>query len=148
MSARFKMGSVQPLAYKAMDALDKYVSNASLEPRYKELIRIRASQINGCAYCVNYHSGDALKLGESPQKLLLLNVWRESPNVFSKEEQLLLEMTEELTFIHRHGLSDDVYERLIATFGEEKTAQAIMTAIVINAWNRIGVGLKMEPEMD
>lgn len=148
MSTRLKMGSVQPAAYKAMEALDDYVSTSTLEPLHRELIRIRASQVNGCAYCVNYHTGDALKLGESAQKLFLVSTWKESPNVFSKEEQLLLAMTEELTLVHQHGLSDHIYEKSIAIFGEVKTAQIIMTIITINAWNRIGVGLKMQPAMD
>ena len=89
MSTRFKMGKVQPAAYKAMDALDNYVSNSGIDKIHQELIRIRASQINGCAYCVNYHSGDARKLGETEQRLYLISVWREAKNVFTEEEQLL-----------------------------------------------------------
>jgi len=147
MSTRFKMGKVQPAAYKAMDALDTYIGGTSLEPRIQDLIRIRASQINGCAYCVAYHTRDARKGGETEQRLYLIGVWREAPNVFSEEEQLIFAMTEELTLIHQHGLSDALYDKAIATFGEEKTAQIIMVVITINAWNRIGVGLKMHPEI-
>src|ERR1700733_5550433 len=99
MKARLKMGKVQPAAYKAMDALDTYVQNSDVDKRQQELIRIRASQINGCAYCVNYHSGDARKLGETDQRLLLISVWREATNVFNEEEQLLFEMTEQITLI-------------------------------------------------
>lgn len=147
MQTRFKMGKVQPAAYKAMDALDTYVGTTSIDKKHQELIRIRASQINGCAYCVNYHSGDARKLGETEQRLYLISVWREAPNVFSEEEQLLFAMTEEITLIHQHGLSEALYDKAIATFGEERTAQIIMVIITINAWNRIGVGLKMHPEL-
>jgi AhpD family alkylhydroperoxidase len=147
MKTRLKMGKVQPAAYKAMDALDNYVSNTEVDKIQQELIRIRASQINGCAYCVNSHSGDARKLGEKEQRLYLISVWREAKNVFNEEEQLLLEMTEEITLIHRHGLSDELYDKAIALFGEEKTAQIIMIIITINAWNRIGVGLNMQPEL-
>jgi AhpD family alkylhydroperoxidase len=145
MSARLKMGKVQPAAYQAMDALDNYVSETSVNKIQQELIRIRASQINGCAYCVNYHSAEALKLGESEKRLLLVSVWREATNVFTPEEQLLFAMTEEITLIQQHGLSDAVYDKAIETFGDEKTAQVIMVIITINAWNRIGVGLKMQP---
>lgn len=148
MTTRFKMGKVQPAAYKAMDALDKYVSNTGIDNRQQELIRIRASQINGCAYCVAYHSSDARKAGENEQRLYLISVWREAPNVFTEEEQLLFTMTEEITLIHQHGLSDETYNKAISTFGEERTAQIIMTIIAINAWNRIGVGLNMHPETD
>ena len=144
---RFKMGKVQPAAYKAMNELDKFVASSSIPPLHRELIKIRASQINGCAYCVNHHARDARKLGETEQRIYLTSVWRESPNIFTEEEQLLFEMTEEITLIHRHGLSDVLYEKSINIFGEEKTAQIIMAIITINAWNRIGVGLKMHPEL-
>ena len=145
MPARLKMGKVQPAAYQAMDALDNYVSETSVNKIQQELMRIRASQINGCAYCVNYHTAEALKLGESEKRLLLVSVWREATNVFTPEEQLLFAMTEEITLIQQQGLSDAVYDKAIETFGDEKTAQVIMVIITINAWNRIGVGLKMQP---
>lgn len=144
---RFKMGKVQPAAYQAMDALDNYVGSTSIKGIYKEFIRIRASQINGCAYCVDQHTRDARKAGETEQKIILISVWRESRNVFNEEEQLILEMTEEITLIHRHGLSDRLYQKSIDIFGETGTAEIIMTIIMINAWNRIGVGLKMEPQL-
>lgn len=145
MSTRFKMGKVQPEAYKAMNALDVYNSQSGIDKRSREMIKIRASQINGCAYCVNKHSQDAIKLGETAQRIFLISAWREAKNVFNEEEQLILAMTEEITLIHQHGLSDDLYEKAIRLFGEEKTAQIIMAVITINAWNRIGVGLHMEP---
>ena len=147
MSARLKVGKVQPEAYKALNALDVYNSKSGIDKLQREMIKIRASQINGCAYCVNSHTKDALKLGETAQRIFLMGVWREAKNVFSEEEQLLLEMTEQITLIHQHGLSDDLYEKSIRLFGEEKTAQIIMAIITINAWNRIGVGLNMEPEL-
>jgi len=145
MEKRFKMREVQPAAYKALGELSNYVAGTSLSPIQKELIKIRASQINGCAYCVNSHTKDARKLGETEQRLYLLSVWRESPQ-FNEEERLMLEMTEEITLLHQHGLSEGVYQRSIALFGEEKTAHVIMAIININAWNRIGVSLHMQPE--
>lgn len=148
MKQRFKMGKVQPAAYKAMDALDSYVGKTSIPRLQQELIRIRASQINGCSYCVSYHSGDARKFGEAEHRIYLISAWKEAPNVFNEEERLLLAMTEEITLIHQHGLSDELYEKAIALFGEQRTAEIIMTIITINAWNRIGVGLKMEPEVE
>ncbi|HTL07758.1 MAG TPA: carboxymuconolactone decarboxylase family protein [Chitinophagaceae bacterium] len=147
MDTRFKLGKVQPAAYKAMNELDTFVKNSAMPPLHKEMIRIRASQINGCAYCVNIHTKDARKLGETEQRIYLLSVWREAPNVFSEEEQLLLAMVEEITLIHQHGLSSALYDKAIATWGEERTAQVIMTTVTINAWNRIGVALNMHPDL-
>lgn len=147
MSTRFKMGKVQPEAYKAMNVLDTYIKNSSIEPLHREIIKIRASQINGCAYCVNHHTKDARKLGEAEERIYLLSVWKEAPDVFTEEEQLLLAMTEEITLIHQHGLSDELYNKAISFLGDEKTAEAIMIIITINAWNRIGVSLNMHPEI-
>lgn len=139
------MALVQPEAYTALSALDKYISTSAVDKLHREMIKIRASQINGCAYCVNHHTRDARKMGETEQRVYLISVWREAPNVFSEEEQLLLEMTEEITLIHQHGLSDALYDKAIQLFGEEKTAQIVMAIITINAWNRVGVGLSMHP---
>jgi AhpD family alkylhydroperoxidase len=145
MNDRFKMGQVQPEAYKALGALDSYVKTTKIDPLHRELIRIRASQINGCAYCVNAHTRDARKLGESEQRIYLISVWRESPQ-FTEAERVILEMTEEVTLIHQKGISEDVYTRALALLGEEQTAQVIMAIVTINAWNRIGVGLRMKPQ--
>ena len=145
MNKRINFNNVQPAAYDAMDALDKFVENSSIDSLHREFIKIRASQINGCAYCVDSHSHDALKLGESLQKILLISAWREAKNIFSEEERLLFRMTEEITLIHQHGLSDETYQKAIQIFGEEKTAQIIMAIVTINAWNRIGVATELRP---
>jgi len=137
---------VQPEAYKGMLILDKFMAGSQIEPLHREMIKIRASQINGCAYCINSHTKDARKLGETEQRIYLMSAWREAPNFFTREERLILEMTEEITLIHQHGLSDEVYARAIALFGEERTAQLIMGIIAINAWNRIAVSTHMHPE--
>ena len=145
MSKRINFNDVQPGAYDAMEALDKFVEKTSIDKLHKEFIKIRASQINGCAYCVDAHSHDALNLGESLQKVLLVSAWREAKNIFSEEEQLLFQVTEEITLIHQHGLSDETYRKAIQVFGEEKTAQIIMAIVTINAWNRIGVATELRP---
>jgi AhpD family alkylhydroperoxidase len=146
MRSRLNFGKVQPGAYTAMDALDEYVTKADFNPMYKELIRIRASQINGCAYCVDQHSRDARKKGETEQRVILVSAWREAGSIFSEEERLIFKMTEEVTLIHQGGLSEATYEQAIALFGETTTAQIIMTIITINAWNRIGVSTEMHPK--
>ncbi len=147
MSARFNMATVQPEAYKLLFEMNKYILKSGIGKLQREMIKIRASQINGCAYCVNSHARDARKLGETEQRIYLMSVWREAPNVFNEEEQLLLAITEEITLINRHGLSDELYDKAIKLFGEEKTAQIIMAVITINCWNRIGVALNMHPEL-
>jgi len=145
MTKRINFNDVQPSAYDAMDALDKFLDDSTIDRLHREFIKIRASQINGCAYCVDSHSHDALRLGESLQKVLLISAWREAKNVFSEEERLLFRMTEEITLIHQHGLSDEAYQQAIQVFGEEKTAQIIMAIVTINAWNRIGVATELRP---
>ena len=147
MSSRFNMFKVQPDAYKAMLALEKFSSASSIAPLQKELIKIRASQINGCAYCLNMHTKDARKLGETEQRIYLISAWREAHNVFNEEERLILELTEAVTLIHQHGVSNEIYEKAIKLFGEEKTAELIMNIITINGWNRIAVSLHTEPEL-
>lgn len=141
------MGKVQPAAYAAMNGLDKYIETTAVSKPHRELVKIRVSQVNGCAYCVNEHTKEALKVGIDPQKLYLVNVWREAPNVFSEEERTLLAIAEEITLIHQHGLSEELYQKSLALFGEEQTAQIIMIAITFNAWTRIGVALHMEPQI-
>jgi len=144
---RLNFNKVQPEAYTAMDALDNYVSKASIDSLQQELIRIRASQINGCAYCVDMHSRDARKAGASEQKVFLVSAWREAGNIFSEEERVLFQMTEEISLIHQHGLSDETYERCVNLFGEKKTAEIIMVIVTINAWNRISVATHLKPAL-
>lgn len=148
MKKRVNIDAVDPGAYAAMDALDTHVSKSTIDSQQQEFIRIRASQINGCAYCVNMHSKDARKAGASEQRVYLVSAWREAGNIFTEEERLVLQMTEEITLIHQHGLSDQTYEQAIALFGEQKTAQIIMAIVSINAWTRIGVATRMKPPRD
>lgn len=148
MSKRFIMGKVIPDAYKASLRLDSFTRSSDIPPIQRELINIRASQINGCAYCVDFHSKDARKHGETEQRIYLISVWREALNIFNDEEQLLLEMTEEITLIHKHGLSDRLYEKAISLWGERRTAQVMMAIININSYTRIGVGTKLQPVIE
>jgi len=138
METRINIQQLEPKAYQAMFGLEVYLRNASLNPTHKELLKLRASQINGCAYCVDMHTTDAMKQGETPRRLFAVSAWKESP-LFSEEERIVLEMTEELTLIHRQGVSKESYDRAIATFGDHYTAQLIMAIVTINAWNRIAV---------
>ncbi len=148
MNERFNLAKIQPAAYKAMSGLHQYTMATPVDHLQQELIRIRTSQINGCAYCVHKHTTDARRQGESEQRMHLVSVWKEAGPVFSEEERLLLGMTEAITLVHQEGLSDRLFEKAIELWGEEKTAQVIMIITEINAWNRIGVALKMEPDMN
>jgi AhpD family alkylhydroperoxidase len=145
MSKRLNFGKVQPAAYTAMDALDTYIGNSSISKAQQDLIKLRASQINGCAYCVDQHSRDARSGGESEQRVFLVSAWREAGSIFSEEERLLFQLTEEITLIHQAGVKEETYEKAIALLGEEKVAELIMVIITINAWNRIGVSVHMAP---
>jgi AhpD family alkylhydroperoxidase len=145
MEQRFNMGKVLPAAYEAMEAPDNFIDNSSIDKLDWEYIKIRASQINGCSYCTDAHSHDALKLGAPLQKVLLISAWREASNIFTEEEKVLLQMTEEITLIHQHGLSDEMYAKAVELFGQVKTAEIIMAVATINAWNRIGVATELRP---
>ena len=147
MKKRINFGKVQPGAYDALEALDAFVEHSSISKEYRELIKIRASQLNGCSYCTDAHSHDALKINIPLQKVLLVSAWREAANVFSDEERLLFKITEEVTLIHVHGLSDETYYKAIELFGETLTVQIIMAVIAINAWNRIGVAAQLHPSL-
>jgi AhpD family alkylhydroperoxidase len=144
---RFHLDKTLPGTYDAMDALDTLVAASPLEAPSRELIRVRTSQINGCSYCVDAHSHDALAAGEKIQRLLLLSAWKESGQIFNASERILLKMTEEITLIAEGGLSDETYNTAIELLGPQKTAAAMMTIIAMNAWNRIGVGTRMHPSV-
>lgn len=133
------MATTDKAAYKALLGLEGYLQNISLNHIQKELIKIRASQINGCAFCLDMHTKDAMKYGETPQRIFLLNAWREAKELFTKEEQVILEMTEEITLISQKGLTEETYYKAKQVFDEATIAQIIMAIITINAWNRIGI---------
>jgi len=145
MKKRLDFNLVSPSAYDAMDALDKYIDASTIDPLHRELLKIRASQINGCGYCVDMHSKDARKAGATEQKVYLVSAWREAGEIFSEEERLLFKMTEEITLIHKDGMSDETYNKAIELFGEKRTAEIIIAISTINAWNRIGVSVNMHP---
>ncbi len=143
MAKRININALEPQAYKGMMALENYLATAKLSKIQKELLKIRASQINGCAYCLNMHTTDALKYGETNQRIFLLNAWQET-DLFTEEEKVILAMTEEITLIHKHGLSEETYKKAIQFFDKNQIAQIIMAIVTINAWNRIAISTEME----
>jgi AhpD family alkylhydroperoxidase len=138
---RISIKDVEPKAYIAMLGLENYISSSAISPFLRELIKIRASQINGCAYCIDMHTQEALKIGETQRRIFALSAWKESP-LFSEEERMVLQLTEEVTLISADGVSDETYDNLVKTFGENVVAQLIMQIIIINSWNRIAVSTK------
>lgn len=142
MEQRTNIAEMLPSSYKAMYDLSITVNKSSLTPIQKELIKIRASQINGCAFCVDMHTSVALNIGEKKERIFLLNVWKES-DLFSEEEKAMLSIVEEVTLIHNKGVSDATYREAQNFFSEEKIAEIIMTAVVINAWNRIAISTNL-----
>ena len=145
MEKRVNINETAPQAYKAMYALEGYLATTQLSKTHKELLKIRASQINKCAFCIDMHTKDAIKNGETPQRIFLLNAWRET-DLFSEEEKVILSITEEITLIHNHGLSDEVYKKASQLFDESYIAQLIMAVVTINAWNRIAISTNMQVE--
>lgn len=137
MQKRLNIKEVAPNALKAMIGLETYLSTCSISKSTKELIKIRASQINGCAYCINVHTQDAIKNSETNQRIFLLSAWREAGNIYTEEEKIVLAITEEITFIHQNGLSDETYSNALKFFSETQIADMITTVITINLWNRI-----------
>jgi AhpD family alkylhydroperoxidase len=142
MISRVTIKDIEPEAYKAMMALENYAKTIQLSPKLKELIKIRASQINGCAYCIDMHTEYAVKLGESERRIFALSAWKES-HLFSEEDRMVLQLTEEITSINVEGVRDDTYTAVVNHFGEKITAQIIMQIVLINSWNRIAVATKM-----
>lgn len=139
------MGKVNPEGYKAMVGLEKYLMTTSMNESLKELIKIRASQINGCAYCIDLHTKEARERGETEQRIYALNAWRETP-FFTKEERAVLALTEAITLVADTHVPDEVYEEVRTFFDEKQVAEIIMQIAAINAWNRIAVSTRLMPE--
>lgn len=135
---------VEPEAFKTMLGFEKYIATTDLTKIHYELIKIRASQINGCAYCLDMHNKDARKYGETEQRLYTLSAWRDTP-FFTIEEQAILALTEEVTNIRDH-VSDATYDNAVSLLGEKYTGQVIMAIITINSWNRFAIATGKMPE--
>lgn len=138
MKKRISVYTLEPAAYKALKGVEDYTRAAELPSSLRELIKIRASQINGCAYCIDMHTEDAIELGETPRRIFALSAWKESP-LFTEEERAVLQLTEEVTMISNHGVSDETYDTVLKFYSENQLAQILMQIVVINSWNRIAV---------
>jgi len=142
MQRRLNYVKAAPAVYEGMLALQKVVESGGLEKPLLELIKIRASQINKCAYCLFMHTRDARKAGESEERIYLLEAWRESP-LYTARERAALAWTEALTLLPEAGAPDDVYAEVAAQFSEAEIASLTLAIATINAWNRFGVGFRL-----
>lgn len=138
MESRINLLKEYPDAYKAMRGLEEYIAKTGLDRKLYELIKLRASQINGCAYCINMHTRDAMKLGETAQRLFLLDAWRET-ELYSEKERAVLALTESMTLIADTHVPDDVYEEATKYLDSKEMAAVIMAVVAINSWNRIAI---------
>lgn len=144
MQPRIDITKVNKNAYGAMLALQSHVDAASLEKSLRELVNIRASQINACAFCLHMHLRDARKAGESQERLDLIGVWREAP-VFTARERAALAWTEAVTLIAETHAQDDVFKAARAEFSEQELVDLTMAIVTINAWNRLMVAFRAPP---
>jgi AhpD family alkylhydroperoxidase len=145
MSKRIKIEQTLPAGYKAMLAFSSFTQSTSLSVTHRELIKIRASQINGCAFCIDMHTKDARKAGETEQRIYALSAWRDTP-FFDEKERAILALTEQVTLISNH-VSEEAYANAAELLGETYLAEVVMAIININAWNRIGIFCEMEPAL-
>jgi AhpD family alkylhydroperoxidase len=143
MKTRIKIDQAEPAGYKAILGLEKFIESTPLTRTHKDLIKIRASQINGCAFCIDMHTKEARKAGETEQRIYVLNAWRDTP-FFTNEERTILALTEEVTLISGH-VKDETYQAASEALGETYLAQVILAIITINAWNRIGITTQLIP---
>ncbi|HZS87975.1 MAG TPA: carboxymuconolactone decarboxylase family protein [Chloroflexota bacterium] len=144
MEPRIDYGTIAPGAMQAMRGLETYVRQCGLEASLLELVRLRASQLNGCAYCIDMHTKDARAAGESEQRLYALTAWRETP-FYSERERAALAWTEAITLISWEHAPDEVYGQARAHFSEKELVDLTMAIITINGWNRLAIGFRTVP---
>ncbi len=144
MKARLDYVKVAPDALKALSGLESYIRQCGLEKPLLELVRMRASQINGCAYCLDMHSKDARAAGETEQRLYGLNAWRETP-YYTDRERAALAWTEAITLIAQNHAPDDVYDRVRSHFSEKEIVDLTCVVAAINMWNRASIAFRVVP---
>ncbi|HKT22874.1 MAG TPA: carboxymuconolactone decarboxylase family protein [Nitrososphaerales archaeon] len=144
MNARLDYKKAAPGAVKAMLELEKYVDSGSLDSGLLDLVKIRASQLNGCAWCLDMHTKDARASGESEQRIYALSSWREAP-FFTKRERAALSWAEAVTLVAREGVPDDVFEAARRQFSQRELVDLTMAVVAINGWNRLNVAFRRVP---
>jgi AhpD family alkylhydroperoxidase len=146
MQQRLDAMKISPAAYKAMAGLQAYVDQSGLEKTILELVKIRASQINGCAFCLVMHTNEARHRGETDERMHLLNAWREAP-VFTERERAALAWTEAITLVAHDHVPDEVYQQVRRHFSEKELVDLTTAAVTINAWNRFSIAFRATPQV-
>ena len=144
MTTRLNAKAIAPDAYNALRGLQNYIDACGIEKPLIELIKVRASQINGCAFCIAMHTADAVKGGESQARLHLLNAWRET-EVFSARERAALALTEAVTLVADTHVPDEVYDEARQQFSDKELVDVAYAIFAINAWNRLAITFRMQP---
>ncbi|MFD0670836.1 carboxymuconolactone decarboxylase family protein [Cohnella sp. GCM10027633] len=144
MEPRMLLKEVNPAAFAAMVGLEKFLDGASLDKKLKELVKIRASQLNRCAFCLQIHATDARKLGETEVRIYTLNAWRET-TYFTPQERAALALTEAVTLVASNHVPDDVYEEAARHFSQQEISELLIAIITINGWNRIAITTALTP---
>lgn len=148
MTQRLDVGATDKGAHEAVLAMERYVRGSGLDPPLYELVKIRASQLNGCAYCLDMHNRDARAKGEDQRRLDVLSAWREAPDLFSERERAALALTEQVTRIEG-GVDDEVWRAVTEHFDEQGTVHLLMAIATINVWNRLAVATHQDlPELE
>jgi len=147
MEARLDLLKTAPEAYNAMLALQGTVNKCGLEHAVLELVKLRASQLNSCAFCIAMHTRDAFRHGISQERMHLLNAWRETP-LYSERERAALAWTEALTFITQGHAPDEVYQQVRQQFSEQELAWLTVAIATINTWNRLAISMRTPPQLD
>jgi AhpD family alkylhydroperoxidase len=140
-SERLSIQEVDASAYQAVRGLEHYVRAGDLEPGLLELVKIRASQLNGCAYCLDMHNHDARVEGEDQRRLDTLSAWREVPDLFTAKEAAALALTEAVTRISDEGVSDQVWDGVTMHFDERQVVRLLLAIVTINVWNRLAMSV-------
>lgn len=143
MKSRLNYGTIDPEARKALLGLEAYQEQTEMETSLLDLVKIRASQINGCAFCLDMHWKDARASGESEERLYMISAWREAA-LYTERERAALAWTEAVTLLAESGVPDDLYEATRAVFNEHEIISLTMAVIAINSWNRINVAFRTE----
>jgi len=145
MTSRLDASKTVPDLYRAMLGLDAAVSKSGLDSKLQELLKYRVAQMNGCAYCMDSHSRDALATGERAERLHVVAGWREAGDWFDERERAALALTEAITRIADHGVPDEIYDAAADHFSEAELGALVFLGMTINAWTRLGVAAKLTP---
>lgn len=144
MEERINVGQVAPKAYQIMVQFEAYIKTTGFDQKLIELVKIRASQVNGCAYCLDMHTKDARAIGETEQRIYCLNAWRESP-FYTDAERAALTLTEAVTLVATSRVPDELYEQVRAHFDEKQYVDLVVVINTINSWNRLMIAVNGVP---